>query len=215
MSFEGLSVGGWTLYFNGLRTLESGPQSLRIIVLVFLAGNRFFSRHREREREGELFASWIRDTELRFGLVLPHLIQRRKKKNMDGFGGYFEDEKAVRVETIFLDFLKRFVLLLLRYFCFMTIMMMMVANTNWVLLFLCMEWNGSWINESALDLGILLSPITRRRSKQWKPANPPPCSSTSITSCSSTISSKRPFLKNTWGLFIYLFILDSFIHSKT
>ncbi|KAG7963808.1 hypothetical protein I3843_09G136400 [Carya illinoinensis] len=27
---------------------------------------------------------------------------------MDGFGGYFEDEKAVRVETIFLDFLKSF-----------------------------------------------------------------------------------------------------------
>lgn len=30
---------------------------------------------------------------------------------MDGMGGYFMDEKAVRVETIFLDFLKRFVLL--------------------------------------------------------------------------------------------------------
>jgi hypothetical protein len=30
---------------------------------------------------------------------------------MEGMGGYFMDEKAVRVETIFLDFLKRFVLL--------------------------------------------------------------------------------------------------------
>jgi hypothetical protein len=33
---------------------------------------------------------------------------------MEGLGGYFVDEKAVRVETIFLDFLKRFVLLLPR-----------------------------------------------------------------------------------------------------
>lgn len=30
---------------------------------------------------------------------------------MDAFGGYFTDEKAVRVEAVFLDFLKRFVLL--------------------------------------------------------------------------------------------------------
>ena len=37
---------------------------------------------------------------------------------MDAFGGYFVDEKAVRVENIFLDFLKRFLSFSLSKFLF-------------------------------------------------------------------------------------------------
>ena len=48
------------------------------------------------------------ERERKLGFLNP--TQKKKKKKMEAFGGYFVDEKAVRVETIFLDFLRRFLL---------------------------------------------------------------------------------------------------------
>lgn len=198
----------WALNFGGVR-----PTKHWVIVLYwffFLAGNRFFSRHCERERR--LFTSWIGDTEFRFGFAPSDSEEEEEEKYgrvwwlLRGWESRSGGDHFPRLpQEVCLSYPE--------IFFFNSDNDDDGGSYELSRLFLCMEWNGSWINESALDLAIRLSPITRRRSKQWKPANPPPCSSTSITSCSSTISSKRPFLKNTWGFFFSIF--DSFLHSKT
>lgn len=123
---------------------------------------------------------------------------------MDAYGGYLVDEKAVRVENAFLDFLKRFSS---SYPSSSSLPSSSHRSSiftiiNWITVSVCVE-------SPVLDPDNVTNYITKRKLKWWEPTSLTPCSLISITLSDSAISFRKLFQMNIWGFFPLNFYYQS------